>query len=78
MPEGWYPHEPGDPFYDLIGCSCMSTLRFAAPLGVGVARGASVIGLEGYERVRHRPGALPTVGEGRVGRVRAEPDLMAP
>ena len=25
MPEGWYRHEPGDPFYELDGCSCTST-----------------------------------------------------
>ena len=38
MPEGWYPHEPGDPFYDLIGSSCTSTRTSWS--GSGSGRGA--------------------------------------
>jgi hypothetical protein len=38
MPDGWYPHEPGDPFYELDWLSCMRTPRSCG--GIGSWRGA--------------------------------------
>jgi hypothetical protein len=33
MPDGWYPHEPGDPFYELDWSSCMSIPPFWSAIG---------------------------------------------
>ena len=45
MPDGWYPHEPGDPFYELDWLFLHEhPVDPQASLGVGAAGGARLMG----------------------------------
>jgi hypothetical protein len=48
MPEGWYPHEPGDAFLPArLGALARASADPAAPLGAGVAGGAGLMASPG-------------------------------